>query len=179
MMKTLRELNLEYWGRVHDMCEGTNVKPCECVKYRDKKNVFTRHPILDEETDVNDYELAVAILEDKPVFVGDVVYDKDTGDQSIITRHVDGSFAFNDNSWITIKELSNYYTWHPPKPRRAFELNGVELPCPISVEKDNTKYTLAISHVQGSINFHFESFADLSDVYMEIKNLLTKAMDKQ
>ncbi|MFK5284047.1 hypothetical protein ACI3PL_31160, partial [Lacticaseibacillus paracasei] len=36
--KTQRELNLEYWGRVHDMCDsynkqhGTSISPQQCVK---------------------------------------------------------------------------------------------------------------------------------------------------
>lgn len=33
-MKTLRELNLEYWDKIHDMCKGTALegREWECVK---------------------------------------------------------------------------------------------------------------------------------------------------
>ena len=58
------------WGWVLEICEGTNVDPSSCWKYNDCKQVaypsFSQPPAR--------YSFAVAILEDKPVFVGDTIY---------------------------------------------------------------------------------------------------------
>ena len=76
-MKTQRELYLEYWGRVHDMCaaynekHGTDVNTWECVNCG---GPFHSHPKFDAPAEL--YEFAVAILEGKPVFVGDKLYAK-------------------------------------------------------------------------------------------------------
>ena len=52
--KTRRELNLEYWGRVHDMCDaynkqhGTSIKPQQCVKHGgDIWNLKNTNPMFD------------------------------------------------------------------------------------------------------------------------------------
>ena len=85
--KTQREWNLEYYGRVHDMCDdynkqhGTNIQPQQCVKYYG--NVWDlpiKHPVFDDKN----YDLAVAIIDDTPVFVGDKIYTKDKGLERVI-----------------------------------------------------------------------------------------------
>lgn len=61
------------WARVIDMCEGTNVEPRECLKI-DNEECHLKHPCFDEDPEC--YIFAVAILEGRPLFVGDEVYWK-------------------------------------------------------------------------------------------------------
>ena len=158
--KTQRELNLEYWGRVHDMCDaynkqhGTSIKPQQCVKYYG--NVWDlpiKHPVFDDKN----YDLAVAIIEDTPVFVGDKIYTKRTGQDITVTE---GFLSAID------------YTLTPPKKKRTFDLNGKQLPCP-SEDYDESALELLGEH------FYFESLEDRNEVAKEIIKLLDNARDKE
>lgn len=159
--KTQRELNLEYWGRVHDMCDaynkqhGTSIKPQQCVKYYGNVwNLPIKHPVFDDKN----YDLAVAIIEDTPVFVGDKIYSKRTGQGITVTE---GFLSAID------------YTLTPPKKKRTFELNGKQLPCPSNNEFCDT-YMLDIIVV----NYYFESMEDRNIVARELLNLIADARDK-
>ena len=156
--KTQRELNLEYWGRVHDMCDaynkrhGTSISPQQCVKndgyiWNSKVN-----PIFN----ALNYDLAVAIIEDKPVFVGDKIYSKRTGQCITVTE---GFLSAID------------CTLTPPKKKRTFDLNGKQLPCP-SEDYDESVLELLGEH------YYFESIEDRNEVAREIIKLLNNARDK-
>ena len=157
--KTQRELNLEYWGRIHDMCDaynnehGTNIKPQKCVKNCGTMWCLKEHPIFDGQS----YDLAVAIIEDTPVFVGDKIYHKAMKHSVTI---IEG--AFYD---------CRYWTLTPPKPQRTFELNGKELPCPCE-DYDESVLELLGEH------YYFESIEDRNEVAREIIKLLDNARDK-
>ena len=159
--KTQRDLNLEYWGRVYDMCDaynkehGTNIKPQQCIKVDGGKWYVSPHPVFD--IDQSDYSLAVAIIEDTPVFVGDKIYHKAMKHSVTI---IEG--AFYD---------CRYWTLTPPKPQRTFELNGQQLPCPI---KGDT-YLLDILGEY----YYFESIEDRNKVAKAINDLLDNARDKE
>ena len=158
--KTQRELNLEYWGRVHDMCDaynkqhGTSIKTQDCVKNRG--NVWslpTKHPVFDD----RNYSLAVAIIEDTPVFVGDKIYHKA---QKHCVPVMEG--AFYDPS---------YWTITPPKEKRTFNLNGHQLPCP---ETAPCGFTISLfGH-----NFYYEEYEDVNKVERAIFDMLNNARDK-
>ena len=157
--KTQRELNLEYWGRVHDMCDaynkqhGTNIKTQQCVKYYG--NVWDlpiKHPVFDDKN----YDLAVAIIDDTPVFVGDKIYTKRTGQDITVTE---GFLSAID------------YTLKPPKKKRTFDLNGKQLPCP-SEDYDESVLELLGEH------YYFDSIEDRNEVAREIIKLLDNARDK-
>ncbi len=158
--KTQRELNLEYWGRVHDMCDdynkqhGTNIQPQQCVKYYG--NVWDlpiKHPVFDDKN----YDLAVAIIDDTPVFVGYKIYTKRTGQGITVTE---GFLSAID------------YTLTPPKKKRTFDLNGKQLPCP-SEDYDESVLELLGEH------YYFESIEDRNEVAREIIKLLDNARDKE
>ena len=156
--KTQRELNLEYWGRVHDMCDaynkqhGTNIQHQQCVKhYGDVWNIPTKHPVFDD----RGYDLAVAIIEDTPVFVGDKIYTKRTGQDITVTE---GFLSAID------------YTLTPPKKKRTFDLNGKQLPCP-SEDYDESALELLGEH------YYFDSIEDRNEVAREIIKLLDNALD--
>ena len=157
--KTQRDLNLEYWGRVHDMCDaynkqhGTNIKTQQCVKYYG--NVWDlpiKHPVFDDKN----YDLAVAIIDDTPVFVGYKIYTKRTGQGITVTE---GFLSAID------------YTLTPPKKKRTFDLNGQQLPCP-GEDYDESALELLGEH------FYFESLEDRNKVAKAINDLLNNARDK-
>ena len=157
--KTQRELNLEYWGRVHDMCDaynkqhGTSIKPQDCVKNRG--NVWslpTKHPVFDD----RNYSLAVAIIEDTPVFVGDKIYSKRTGQGITLTE---GFLSAID------------YALTPPKKKRTFDVNGKQLPCP------SEYYDKSVLKLLGE-HYYFDSIEDRNEVAREIIKLLDNARDK-
>jgi len=158
--KTQRELNMEYWGRVHDMCDaynkqhGTSIKTQDCVKNRG--NVWSlpiKHPVFDDKN----YNLAVAIIDDTPVFVGDKIYTKRTGQEITVTE---GFLSAID------------YTLTPPKKKRTFDLNGKQLPCP------GEDYDESVLELLGE-HYYFESIEDRNEVAREIIKLLDNALDKE
>lgn len=112
------DLYLEY-ARVIEMCKGTELEdtPWACVRWRWKMSVewfdFPGHPNFSETNPSifrKDVDFAVAVLEGRPVFVGDTIYGKDSGVMQIIQK----------DSAIIWKLTSEYYTWTPPTPKRTF-----------------------------------------------------------
>ncbi|MBY0484581.1 hypothetical protein [Nitrosomonas sp.] len=129
------------WARVLDMCDGTKVKPEECWGYMGLKSDGKLEPSFNEPP-LENYFFAVAILEDKPVFVGDGIYHK-SGLYTVIGINT------------RIMCISDY-SWNPPK--KTFLLNGEELPCPIS-GKARSRLTIhcefdEIQNEIAYINFH-------------------------
>lgn len=156
--KTQRELVLEYWGRVYDMCDaynkqhGTSIKPQQCVKHCGGKWNLKEHPMFDG----HKYDLAVAIIEGKPVFVGDKIYTKRAGQEVTVSE---GFLSAID------------YTLTQPQ-KRTFELNGKQLPCP-SEDYDESVLELLREH------YYFDSIEDRNEVAREIIKLLNNARDKE
>mgnify|MGYP003440084865 CR=1 FL=1 len=162
--KTQRELNMEYWGRVHDMCDaynkqhGTNIKTQQCVKYYGNvwDDLPIKHPVFDDKN----YDLAVAIIEDTPVFVGDKIYHKA---HKHCVKIIEGDFDYR------------YWTLTPPKPKRTFELNGQQLPCPVRAKVTNVGTYMQVA----GNNYHFDSAEDRSKVALAIFRILDNARDKE
>lgn len=105
------------WARVLDMCEGSNVDPGDCWRIEGEQSYpfpttpkFTRNPEC--------YSFAVAIVEDKPLFVGDELYWKSDGLR----------FNWHKGLFENYSEYQRWLSWQPPK--KTFTLNGEELPCP-------------------------------------------------
>ena len=162
--KTQRELNLEYWGRVHDMCDaynkqhGTNIKTQQCVKYYG--NVWDlpiKHPVFDDRR----YDLAVVIIENTPVFVGDKIYHKATERCDPV---IEGEFYDH-----------HYWTLTPPKKKRTFDLNGKQLPCPVRIKVTNVGTYMQLA----GNNYHFDSVEDRNKVALAIVSMLDTARDKE
>ncbi len=157
--KTQRELNMEYWGRVYDMCDsynkqhGTSISPQQCVK----NDGYIWNSKVNPLFDGRKYDLAVAIIEGKPVFVGDKIYTKRAGQEVTVSE---GFLSAID------------YTLTQPQ-KRTFELNGKELPCPSNNEFCDT-YMLDII----GVNYYFESMEDRNIVARELLNLIADARDK-
>ena len=148
------DLYIEY-ARVIEMCKGTALesKPWVCVKWDGE--VFDEHPAFDAEPEL--YEFAIAILEDKPVFVGDSLY------------HPSGA------KWIVgdTDDLTGM-SWQPPKPKRTFELRGVELPCPVDWEESSNG---DVAVIDGEI-FWFRNKMDADLVRDTLSKIFREARDK-
>lgn len=166
--KTKIDLYREY-VRVSDMCDVyntkhlCNIKPWECVRYYDNHGNVTQefysHPKFDSKNK-DAYKFAIAILEGRPVFVGDRLWLK--GDAS--------------NHWIAVEDdlyiNQDIMTWTQPTKKRTFTLNSVELPCPI---EDN--FGCGLDYL--GVDYFFESVPDRNKVAQAISNLLTAARDKE
>ena len=158
--KTPRELVLEFWGRLYDMCDdynkrhGTNIKPQDCVKHCGGKWNLKEPPMFDG----HKYDLAVAIIEDKPVFVGDKIYTKRTGQEITVTE---GFLSAVD------------YTLTRPH-KRTFDLNGKQLPCPVRARVTNVGTYMQLA----GNNYHFNSAEDRNKVALAIVSILDSARDK-
>ena len=156
--KTQRELNLEYWGRVYNMCDaynkqhGTSISPQQCVK----NDGYIWNSKVNPLFDGRKYDLAVAIIEDTPVFAGDKIYTKRTCQEITVTE---GFLSAID------------YTLTQPQ-KRTFDLNGKQLPCP-SEDYDESVLELLGEH------YYFDSIEDRNEVAREIIKLLDNALDKE
>lgn len=141
------------WARVLDMCEGTEVDPNDCWKFNGESK--HRYPSFDS---VGTYDFMVAILESKPVFIGDKLYGKISKQFSVIeaAEVLSGECDCSD---------AEYWSWNEPK--HTFKINGVELPCPNS----NGEWIL---HV-GPIAHRFESIDDYEKVRNSINKILKDA----
>jgi len=152
------DLYLEY-ARVIKMCEGTEVKPRDCVKFSGL-DIFGDHPAFD--CVPNDYEFAVTILEGKPVFIGDTVYHKQLGAEvTISTGDLVDDFEYN-------------FTLQPPKPKRTFMLNGVELPCPVDWQESSNG---DVAVIDGQV-FWFKNKIDADLVRDTLSKIFREARDK-
>ena len=116
------ELYLKY-AEVIEMCKGTKLEatPWVCVKYLD--GMIKDHPLF-RNTNERDFKFAIAIVEDKPVFVGDKVFIKDNRYPNINWEN----FEFWKNR---IKVLEKDWTWEEPK--KKLKLGEYEFPCPKEV----------------------------------------------
>jgi len=102
------------------------------------------------------YDLAVAIIEGKPVFVGDKIYTKRAGQEVTVSE---GFLSAID------------YTLTQPQ-KRTFELNGQQLPCP---ETAPCGFTLSLF----GNNFYYEEYEDVNKVERAIFDMLSNARDKE
>lgn len=178
------ELYKEY-ARVIKMCEGTELEdtPWQCVKLDNIELAAQHgHPKFDDIP--KNYKFAVAVLEGMPVFENDIVYRVGDGFEVFVERLIHDK---NDRWQIKIEVNNNpalwtqnmfrqCFTWTRPTPKRTFELNGVELPCPIDYTtiKREGRPTLKI----GNDYFCFRTENDKRKVSEFISGILTEARDK-
>lgn len=161
-MKTQEDLYLEYaiviqMTREYNAKNNADVKPWECVK---SFNIpLECCPVFEYKPE--NYTFAIAILEGKPVFVGDKLFHKSTGIPWTVTD------PENDLS---------HMIWTPPQKKRTFMLNGVELECPKDggSVRHNTKSVLLNEYV-----FNFSSEQAAIDCGNALYKLLSKARDKE
>ena len=169
-MKTQRELSLEYWGRVHNMCNyhkdryGTDVNPWQCVKLDidgEDLSCFDDHPVFNA-WDKGKYTLAITILEGKPVFIGDKIFYKNSGD------------LFDWDNWNDddIDEMQEFCSWNP---RRTFTINEWTLPCPEKVINTREQYSFMLN----GNTYWFNTREERNQVMSVIEQILINARDKE
>lgn len=86
-----------------DMCEGTKVKARQCVRF--DGSIIYSAPMFNGYID--SYRFALAIVENRPVFAGDVLYKKGSVDSYTVTGH--------ENNRLD-RVLPDFYTWTKPVP---------------------------------------------------------------
>jgi hypothetical protein len=116
---------------VVDMCKGTALEdtPWKCVSFMRSKGWFNSHPNFSGESKY--YEFAIAIVEDEPVFIGDILFDKNglnkedeckvVGIDQRQCLRIDYS-GYTNVPWSAWKE---HATWTKPETKRTFSLNGI------------------------------------------------------
>lgn len=120
------------WADVHKMCVGTGVDPKHCVKIDDAVCKFIPGFDCKPET----YRFALAIVENKPVFVGDTLWSNDY-QRHVIVGHKSGDRILyvkdlnSVGSDIHIDELS----WRSQQ--KTITINGKEFVAPD--EQDTSK----------------------------------------
>ena len=163
------QLNREYWGRVFDMCEsynkehGTDIKPWQCVRHDNKQWPIEYHPPFElrhPDFPKEKFSFAIAILESKPVFVGDEIFTRATGKQ----------FSWDEWHESQIRDWEHCWTWTKPQPKRTFTLNGVELPCP---EMNGLNRVLINDEP-----FFFKNYEDAQYVSVSLIKILADGRDK-
>lgn len=165
-MKTQDELKKHYRDVIIPMVakynydHGTDVKPWECVKHDGDTVSSVGHPTFG--LDFGSYTFALTILEGRPVFVGDKVHYKVSGDQ------------FDWDNWndADILEMDEFCTFTPPPKKRTFMLGDKELPCP---DKNKGGYQISLI----SSRHFFSDFHDAQKVANAIDAILTEARDKE
>lgn len=91
---------------LREMCEGTTVQWWECVRSMKHKQPFVSASDMGNCWHYN-LEFALAIVENKPVFIGDELYFN--GEKVVIEeRH--GDMSHKSFVWKS-------YSWNPPKPK--------------------------------------------------------------
>lgn len=179
MTNKLIDLYREYI-RCANMCDKyneehrTEVKPRDCVQLKSATGEWVGYFSMNEPdfAELLDHKVrfAVAIIEGRPVFVGDIMFEKTTGDKVLISGINPHLIDFSG------------FTLEPPKKRRTFTLNGVELPCP---EKEQSEHKVAI-HISGScrptfpdLRLYFETGGSACDFYNGLRKILLEAKNKE
>lgn len=152
------DLYLKY-AEIIKMCQGTALEDKPWLGVRFNGSEFYDHPRFDAL--VENYQFAVAILEDRLVFPGDILYLKVSGLEYVASKHTTASAVSG-------------MTWQPPKPKRTFMLNGVELPCPVDW-KESSNGDVAV--IDGEI-FWFKNKMDADLVRDTLSKIFREARDK-
>lgn len=147
------------YARVMDMCEGTNVSVLDCIKFSGrpwmKLNKHNNEPEFS--CDLSCYDFAVAILEDKPLFIGDTVYHSTNG-KMVISEY-----------GPPVREFIDQVTWNMPE--RKIKIADVKLPRPLDGKS---------SHQVGvcGTNYYFRSIYESREFMNGLIELINRAMNE-
>lgn len=106
---TLAELYTEA-ARVAKMIEGTELEIGTCIKFKGKALFSLDEEFMPDKYGAADYIFALAIVEGKPVFVGDELYDP-------YERRCRVTGLANDNCIIGDGRAYHIWSWNPPQPK--------------------------------------------------------------
>lgn len=192
MKNNLIDLYREY-VRCADMCDEynekhkTNIQPRECVQLKSATGKWVVCFSLNEPDffELLDHKIrfAVAVIDGRPVFVGDTVYSPEGIEYRADEDHLTVMEGENEG-WNLAFEGAEMrkFTRDKPKKPRTFTLNGVELPCP---EKEQSEHKVAI-HISGScrptfpdLRIYFKTGGSACDFYNGLRKILLEAKNKE
>lgn len=181
-MDTKEELYLEY-ARCINMCKGEDVRSWECVRLI-AESKFSKHPIFNSEPE--DYKFAIFILDGKPVFPGDILYLK--SDIRKCEVCIGGYYRIENDMLpdLFVSEDWNRYmhgvkcelSWNPPVQKKAFTVNGIELPCPIN-NGPIVNNILTIRSSKYSSCFEFQCDDDADSFALELIKIIRTASEER
>lgn len=167
-MKTQFDLWRKYCTETVPMAEAAGINPWECVK-QPGFGYFTEHPDFD--CTPESYTFALAVLEKRPVFVGDKLY-----------RKYDG-FTIGASVLEIDKLILSEWSLTPPTKKRTFMLGDKELPCPAKKPPMNShSLVVELRHTDGwMLQKHVFWFDNNNDAYLinaQLCEFLTQARNK-
>lgn len=145
---TYRDLMHHYWGHIFDMCKHTKLqgREWECVRFETEK--LEDHPTFISPPEY--YEFAVGIVEDRPVFPGDRLWEP--GKPLIVDEYTD---LF-------------HLTWIPPSQEECIQ----NLPAPVGKSEG------LILIMSGEEQFYVRTYKDYEQWRAYFASLLIAARDK-
>lgn len=160
MSNTVKRSDLfRQYARVIDMCEGTNVNVLDCIKFNGvpwmELNRSTNDPEFSR--DPSCYGFAIAILEGKPLFVGNTVY-----------HATDGKMIISEYG-PPVREFIDQITWN--KPERKIKIASVKLPRPLD---DESPHQVGVC----GTSYYFRSIDDSREFMNGVIELINRAMNE-
>lgn len=154
---------LQKWADVNKMCVGTEVDPRSCIKvigiiWRTNCDPNFNDPI-------NYYDFAIAIVENKPVFVGDELYHKD--DKVKISAKLNEHYLYYYLDGRTYHDDKKSFSWN--KPKKTININGKEFVAPLSSGKGHVLY---IGTGSASKGYEWQNSQDRDAIEQELIKIL-------
>ena len=156
------EIFKEY-ARVIEMCEGTKVMSWQCVKFDGR--TFTHRSGVAAQLSLNPEQrgnvtFAVAIVEDRPVWLYDFLYANGTDcKREVVELENFGNLIMQLGGSLKIVSSKNL-SWYPPKPKTI----TVTIPVPMSYGH--------VRWADGSLNLYFKNTEDALVAYEVIMEKL-------
>ncbi len=124
-----------------------------------KEHACTQEQFLN---DVKDHQIKIIRDDDRPVYYGDRLYHKVHGHE-LVWEHPHG-----------LDILFDQWSWHKPKTKCTFEINGVELPCHV---RKRTPHTVNLEHDGVWVPLYFETLDEASEFYNKLRGIFINARD--
>lgn len=166
--------------KVVELCKDTALESTPWMCVRLNGNDIYAHPTFTNAPE--GYAFAIAVVEDKPVFVGDKLWVYVNCREREVKVH---QYFRNSERVMAVDESTGnlYYllprrlTWNSKSPR-VFSLNGEELPCPkIPQDYGTTKPSKDNRLKLDDVIFYFNSIEDKIAVTSAIINMLRNASE--
>jgi len=110
-------------ARVMDMCDGANVQLNDCIRVEGKTYEIDHTAPFFQYPDM--WSFAIAIVEDKPVFIGDTIYNAPGSEMKVLRLH-EAKNALIGAHQGTAAEYIEYIhacSWNPPAPKKPTEID--------------------------------------------------------
>lgn len=125
---------LRRWADMHEMCVGSSIKPYECVKCEGGlKDGFKE--LYEDSIAIKDfascygwtYQFALCILENRPVFAGDVLYVNAFQNLTVTVKDICTNRDFLSVSDYGYDVLISHLSWEKPKKQPISIVEGKDV----------------------------------------------------